>query len=277
MKKDDGITLISLVTTVILIIILASMTTVASMGSYKEIKLENFKAQLEEVQKKVNEISADYGLYKTDSSVIKKYAGSTSAPSYTTYFSDKFGGTPSKYVATDTKFSNLKTACTSLAENDYTFYFSEDSGDIEKYLGLTGISTDIVIDFSTRTVYSVTGCADPEDSSKLYYTASQYGADTVIDSSNAGSNLSSFTGSKSEAAVGTTTMTTVTVLLSRETTGTSYLIENVYYRQNDSSSWIKVDFSQSGDTIKFVVKNAKENVNQVKIVDKYGQTIEGTI
>ncbi|MBR1540656.1 MAG: hypothetical protein IJ629_05830 [Clostridia bacterium] len=48
-----------------------------------------------------------------------------------------------------------------------------------KYFGLKGIDA-VVVDFSTRTAYSVNGIKDSNDNTKIYYTPSEWGSNTVI-------------------------------------------------------------------------------------------------
>ena len=63
MKSNKGITLISLIASVLLIIILAATTVVTSMNAYNQMKFEGAKAELEEVQKLVDETASDYQTY----------------------------------------------------------------------------------------------------------------------------------------------------------------------------------------------------------------------
>ena len=57
--------------------------------------------------------------------------------------------------------------------------FLFEKNDIVKYFNLKGIN-DIVVDFSSRTVYSADGIKDPDDKDKIYYTQSDWNGDPKI-------------------------------------------------------------------------------------------------
>ncbi|MBR1540655.1 MAG: hypothetical protein IJ629_05825 [Clostridia bacterium] len=63
MKNNKGITLISLVASILLILILAATTVVTSMNAYNQMKFEGAKTELEEIQKLVDETASDYQTY----------------------------------------------------------------------------------------------------------------------------------------------------------------------------------------------------------------------
>lgn len=179
MRDNGGITLISLVSSIILILILASMTIVTSMSSYNQMKFEGSKAEIEQVEKLVDEIASDYQTYLSEENNTSK--------TYQDYFNsryannkDEFSGkllstNQAKAKTVVDKYSELKT------NSNATFYFTQD--DLFKYFDLKGIN-DVVVDFSTRKVYSVEGIKDPDDKDHLYYTSSEWGNDTRVTSEN---------------------------------------------------------------------------------------------
>jgi Tfp pilus assembly protein PilE len=264
MRKSKGVTLISVVTTVLILIILAAITAVTSMDAYNQMKFETFKEKLEEVQKKVNEISSDYGVY------LKKNSGGT----YANYFASKFEGSYPQYfsqVYNNSKFDKVKEAKSILANDVLSstlFYFQE--SDVEKYLGLKGIE-DIIVDFSTRTVYSVKGCKDPNDSNKIYYTLSDYKESTVVDSTTSDSNVKSslidatLTATSTKKTSGTTTMYQIKLVVSNRGSGIKYPIEKVYY-STDNTNWVKVSNPTiNDDTVSFILYTSKKYY--FKVVD----------
>lgn len=173
MKNNKGITLISLISSVILLIILASITIVTSTNSYNQMKFEGAKAELEEMQKLVDEIATDYQTYLREQGGTKTYQE---------YFKDRYGATDfsDKLLSShQTEASQLLQKNPSLNEekNEMIFFFTKD--DINKYFDLKGIN-DVVVDFSTRTVYSVSGIKDPDDKTKIYYTSSDWGDDRKV-------------------------------------------------------------------------------------------------
>jgi Tfp pilus assembly protein PilE len=265
MRNQKGVTLISLIATIIVMIILAAITTVTSMNTYNEMKLESFKAELEEVQKKVNEIAADYEIYS------KKNGEETS---YSNYFSYKFNGSSPALLSENS--SNLTKARTNVLNvhneiddsSNTVFYFTE--ADIQKFLNLKGID-DIIVDFSIRQVYSVEGCKDPENSSTIYYTPSDYGENTVIYEAEVSSSLSSLDATSTLKTVVDTKMAQITLTINRSTESNTkdYPISKVYYSKDSGSSWIEVtNFTISGNYIKFVLY--EEGTYSFKVTDSSG-------
>jgi Tfp pilus assembly protein PilE len=265
MRKSKGVTLISVVTTVLVLIILAAVTAVTSMDAYNQMRFETFKEKLEEVQKKVNEISSDYGVY------LKKNSGDT----YANYFASKFNGSWPQYfsqVYTNSKFANVLASNSTLANNASSsttlFYFKE--SDVETFLGLKGID-DIIVDFSTRTVYSVKGCKDPNDSSIIYYTPSDYDESTVVGSTTSDSNVKSslidatLTATSTKKTSGTTTMYQIKLVVSNRGSGIKYPINAVYY-STDNTNWVKVSNPTiNDDTVSFILYTSKKYY--FKVVD----------
>ena len=68
MKNEKGVTMVSLVVTIILMVILASVTTYSGIESYKDMKKENYIAQLKVIQEKVNLIAEEYQNWEGKSS-----------------------------------------------------------------------------------------------------------------------------------------------------------------------------------------------------------------
>ena len=69
MRNQRGVTVVSLIVTVIVMLIIASITVSSSISSYKTMKYQTFKSELEEIQNTVNETCENYSLEKaTDDS-----------------------------------------------------------------------------------------------------------------------------------------------------------------------------------------------------------------
>lgn len=175
MKNNKGITLLSLVIAFLLVAILTAITVSTSVNAYNQMKFEGAKAELEEVQKLVDEIAADYQTY------LKEIRGTDRGRSYQDYFIERYNASFEDKLL---KF-HQDYADKLLAEHweidvmsDATFYFT--SNDLAKYFGLRGIES-VVIDFSTRTVYSVFGIRDPKDKNIYYYTSADWGVDNKIE------------------------------------------------------------------------------------------------
>ena len=60
MKKDSGITMITLVTTIVVLLILSSITVRLSVSTYETVKVQNFVSKLKVIQGKVDNIAQEY-------------------------------------------------------------------------------------------------------------------------------------------------------------------------------------------------------------------------
>lgn len=180
MRSNKGITLISLISSLLLLLILAATTIATSMNAYNQMKFEGEKAELEEVQKLVDEIAADYQTYLNEQGIAKEYID---------YFRDRYNATDFSDKLLSNHLTDVKTLSdkyvviqNSISNSSKTaFYFTTD--DLVKYFNLKGIGS-VVVDFSTRSVYSVEGIKDSDDKTKIYYTPSDWGANSVIQSAN---------------------------------------------------------------------------------------------
>lgn len=57
MKKNNGITMISLTITIVILLLLSSITVTVNLDSYNIIKVQNFIAKMKVIQSKVDDIS----------------------------------------------------------------------------------------------------------------------------------------------------------------------------------------------------------------------------
>lgn len=273
MRNQKGVTVVSLIVTIILLLMLASITVSTSLSSYKTMKYQTFKAELEEIQDAVNEISESYSLEKELNSSI----------SYSDYFTDKFGSSPQLVGESTTVdgVSNVVALYAALTTNSqYTYYFSED--DIKTYLGLEVTLDGVLVDFSTRYVYSVTGCEDPYDSDQIYYTLSEMDGETNIyenetSSASATSGLSaSNDNSNTLYTSGDTKLLKVTLTFKRSSSGINYPMKKAYYSTDGGTTYIEVDYlgdctySDDGESVSFVIYTTGEYY--FKAEDTYGTT-----
>lgn len=181
MKNNKGITLISLISSIILLLILSATTVATSMNAYNQMKFEGAKAELEEVQKLIDQIVADYQTYEREVS-------SEDNKTYAKYFADRYNDNEEESVFSGKLLSAHQTEAKAIIDkytdlqNDINsedaFYFSSD--DLVKYFNLKGIEPVVVV-FSKRRVYSVEGIKDSNDKSIVYYTPSEWGASTAIE------------------------------------------------------------------------------------------------
>ena len=271
MKNQNGITLVYLITIIIIMIIIASITVGVSLSSFKQMKYETVKAELEEIQTVVNEICEDYELAGIDDD-------SDGDEDYSTYFEEKYGSIPDTVEDSieEDGVSDIVSIYASLSTTEKNiFYF--DTDDIKTYLGLETTIGSVLIDFETRYIYSVDGVSDPT-TDEIYYTLSEMNGGTNIyeDTEEASSSLTGVTATDDNSgmlqAVGDTNLLEITLTAKRGTTGTYYPIKKAYYSTDGGETYIEVDYlgdcTYTEDTVSFVIY--EEGTYIFKIVDTYG-------
>ena len=165
MTKDKGITMIALAISIVLIIILASVGIHYGNESYDIINFQNFKYELQQVQGKVDVI---YEKIKLASDEEK-----------------------ANYITLGNNITNLQAAVNTLNtitgidysdmsgedldeyyyDEAYTTYRYLSESDIKNELGITSNPGDMIINFQTREVISVTGF---EYDGRTYYRLSDF-------------------------------------------------------------------------------------------------------
>ena len=160
MKSEKGITLIVLITTIVIMVILASVAINTGYYSIESAKLQNFNYELQQVQGKVD----------------------------TMYEKIKLGNEEYKTLGSDITISNkavqtLKTVknidYTNLSEDDRDKYYYDETNTKYRYLSENEIRSnmnissnpgDMIINFETREVISVDGY---EYKDEIYYSLDQ--------------------------------------------------------------------------------------------------------
>lgn len=77
MKKNDGITMLSLVLTVVILIMISSITVRVGLQSYNGVKIQNYISQLKVIQSKVDKVAenisdVDFNQFKRLSSMEER-------------------------------------------------------------------------------------------------------------------------------------------------------------------------------------------------------------
>ncbi len=171
MRNQRGITIVSLVITIVIMFIIASITITNSIGAYKTMAYQTFKSELEEIQSAVNETCENYLIERSLNNDLN----------YSNYFTNKFGSSPTLVgeAISEEGVQEIISLYAALAVNSqYTFYFNTE--DIKTYFGLEVTLKGVIVDFSTRYVYSVEGMADPTDDTIIYYTLAEMDGETNI-------------------------------------------------------------------------------------------------
>jgi Tfp pilus assembly protein PilE len=130
-KQNHGITLVSLVITIIVLIIITGIAIFAGTSTIKSTKIAGFMTELELIQEKVNTIYEKRKLNKEDINYYSSLGQNIS-------------------IIDSSKLANLLNG---VSEEGY-YYFSKE--DLKK-LELDNISQEVIINFETRDVASING------------------------------------------------------------------------------------------------------------------------
>ena len=153
---DKGITLISLVTTIVILLILASIATYSGIGVIKQTQFTKFSTQLKMMQTQVNELYDKYSNNQTIEVAGKKYTGTEIA---------NIG----KEISTLSQKTKVFNASAS-GITDSTGYKYYDKDTI-KALNIEGLDEEeYFVNVSKRSVISYDGM---EYEGKTYYTIDQ--------------------------------------------------------------------------------------------------------
>ena len=153
---DKGITLISLVTTIVILLILASIATYSGIGVIKQTQFTKFSTQLKMMQTQVNELYDKYSNNQTIDVAGKKYTGTEIA---------NIG----KEISTLSQKTKVFNASAS-GITDSTGYKYYDKDTI-KALNIEGLDEEeYFVNVSKRSVISYDGM---EYEGKTYYTINQ--------------------------------------------------------------------------------------------------------
>lgn len=141
-NSPKGITLVSLIITIIVMLILASVTVFVGTGTIDRSKMLNFVSYMQTIQKKVDFI-AEYENYLE--------------------YGDELGGSDKQLLqnALNAETENFVTT----VDSTYLRYFNSYS--IRTELEIDNIDDEIIVDFKTREVISLNGI---EYEGQMYYT-----------------------------------------------------------------------------------------------------------
>lgn len=146
MKKNSGITMVSLVVAIVILMLLSSIVIEVSMETYDTVKVENFMAQMKVIQTKVDKLAQE----TEDVSTYGFTALSAAKEEDYNWFSDVLSH-PENYQINIRKSWNLELDTKS--ENYY--YFTPQ--DLQEKLGLKDQELTVIINFKTRNVIARRG------------------------------------------------------------------------------------------------------------------------
>ena len=151
-KKNKGITLISLVITIIVLLIIVSVSTASGIGAVRYMKFNNAKTQFQVIQSQVN----------------SWYEEAKDNPDVLTYGTENLNTLDVKTVSDTINYGT--------GSNDATGYRYFSSNDITDKFDIDGISHDFLINISTRTVLLYGGITYQN---KKYYNAKDFGINVI--------------------------------------------------------------------------------------------------
>ena len=157
-KNNSGITLVSLVITIIVLLILASITVYSGLGTVRSARLTKFTTELKMMQQKVNELYDSYTNNKAVTVNGTEYVGTDI---------QKIGQAPEGIFNTNRLeeiFSEDGSGIT-----DRTGYMYYDTETIQA-LGLEDMEYEFFVNVAKRSVVSIEGF---NDYGKRYYTLEQ--------------------------------------------------------------------------------------------------------
>jgi type II secretory pathway pseudopilin PulG len=153
MKNENGITLVALVVTIIVIIILASVTTYSGIESYKYMKQENFVAKMKVIQEKVDLIKTEYKNWSGYVYYDTKAEKDAYKANLEKYLKEVYE-IETKVLASDQSWIELDTG---EDINDYYYFSTLDIKDKLKLSGFEDSNYQLAINFKTRKVFEKTG------------------------------------------------------------------------------------------------------------------------
>lgn len=157
MRNQKGITLVTLMLTMIIIFILGAISVYTGIEAYRTIKVQNFTVQMRVVQEKINLICEDWKNWEGYDETLTGTAANANFNLYIEeWLKDVNNGLEVAKADTTTyatEFQEIINKQTNLADPDKVlsnyYYFSKE--DLEKYLGLKDLEIEVVINFFTKT------------------------------------------------------------------------------------------------------------------------------
>lgn len=165
MRKNQGITLISLVITIVILLLLSSITITIGTDAYDMVKVQNFISKMKVIQGKVDDIAEEID-------DVSSYGFTKLSEVGDTKFSDMVQHPENYNIDTNHSWNNELDGS---IENYY--YFTET--DLENQLGLKDQDMTVIINFKTRNIIAKKGV---NQNKKWYYRAYDLkGGEQLID------------------------------------------------------------------------------------------------
>ena len=137
MKNSKGITLITLVVTIFILLLLSSTLILSSRGTYSIIKLQNFISKMKIIQAKVDELSESDSYIPPNILKIKE-----SNINYNVFLRI---------------FNELKNQGKLPNDDVLNNYYCFEPNDLKNELGIKDVNITVIINFNTRNVIALKG------------------------------------------------------------------------------------------------------------------------
>lgn len=178
MRDQKGITLVTLMLTMIIIFIIGAISVYTGVDAYRTIRIQNFTAQMRVVQERVNLICEDWRNWDGyDSSLTGLDADNNFNTYISEYLKEMNGGVEVKKaneIANGADFQEIIDKQENLSGPDTIlsnyYYFSKE--DLEKYLSLRNLDIEVIINFYTGTFFEKEGVEALNTAGEMqtYYT-----------------------------------------------------------------------------------------------------------
>jgi len=136
MKNNKGITLVTVIATVVLLVIISGLSVYYGIDTYKASKVAKFETYMRAIQKKVDILMEEEVDYTTIGSPISEQ-----------------NITKLQQIIEQDYY--VETTEEDLAETEYLRYFS--SADISTYFEIDNTGDEIVVNFANREIISLNG------------------------------------------------------------------------------------------------------------------------
>ena len=164
MQKKKGITLISLIVTIVVLIILASVATIVGLGTLEETRVVAFVGEMRIIQSRVDYIYEKIKIGEGDSYLNV----GTPVTSNLANFTQIQAVIDAVNANCETTGEPKKTA------TDFQYFTAEQL----KEIGIEDVEQDVLIQFATRDVISITGV---KKDNVMYYRLIDLGESTYIE------------------------------------------------------------------------------------------------
>ncbi len=177
MRRNKGITLISLAVTIAIILILATISVHTGIEAYKMMQVQNFVAEMKVIQARVNQVTEEYDSWKENGNTTKSlddYIESTISGA------QKCTGNFEGKVAFENIISELNnmsgisswqrsSGVSDGGDSNISNYYYFTSETLKSGLGVKDIEdVHVIINFHTRNVIERDGVVDLTTKKKIY-------------------------------------------------------------------------------------------------------------